>query len=157
MHYYRVKRGGTPFTPISKKNVGAFCSIKDCMKIQICNTFCGMHNRRYRVHGDPNYTNPNRRYDGKYRERHKLYQKEWRKRNWDRYKAYLANAKKRVKQATPKWVDKSVLIAFYLARPAGHHVDHIVPICGKNVCGLHVPWNLQYLPILDNLKKHNSY
>ena len=68
--------------------------------------------------------------------------------------------------ATPKWLSASDLIAikckyslatmFTTYSGVAHAVDHIVPLQGKTVCGLHVPWNLKVITALDNLKKGNK-
>jgi hypothetical protein len=62
-----------------------------------------------------------------------------------------------VARQTPKWADKKAIKEFYENRPDGHHVDHIVPLRGKLVSGLHVPTNLQYLPVKANTSKKNSF
>jgi hypothetical protein len=58
---------------------------------------------------------------------------------------------------TPKWANRSKIREIYANCPEGHHVDHIIPLRGKLVSGLHIESNLQYLPAHENMKKHNTY
>lgn len=61
-------------------------------------------------------------------------------------------------QATPPWADLEEIKNVYLeAQYFNMHVDHIIPLQGKNVCGLHVWDNLQLLPAVENIKKGNKY
>ena len=70
------------------------------------------------------------------------------------------------RQAVPAWLtdnDKENIKAVYamalrLSSCLGvkHHVDHIVPLRGESVCGLHVPWNLAAIPGAINLSKKNK-
>ena len=60
-------------------------------------------------------------------------------------------------QRTPKWADLERIRLIYLDCPEGYHVDHIIPLQGELVSGLHVPENLQYLTAGENLRKSNKY
>jgi hypothetical protein len=74
------------------------------------------------------------------------------------YKSYKATKrKKRLKRQTPLWADAEKIRQIYIDRPDGYHVDHIIPLKGELVCGLHVESNLQYLPAKENISKKNKF
>lgn len=75
----------------------------------------------------------------------------------NRYKKRSSINAKRLRQRTLPNEDKKNIAEFYSNCPSGHEVDHIVPLNGKNVSGLHTIGNLQYLPIKDNRIKSNKY
>lgn len=95
-----------------------------------------------------------------------IYKREWTRRNQDKKNA--SNGKRRaIKiQACPKWLDKDAMLlmdsTYAMARWLSltcfqsYHVDHIVPLNSKLVCGLHVPWNLQIIPAIQNMSKGNK-
>ena len=68
------------------------------------------------------------------------------------------NAKRRADRtsATPPWADLEIIKRIYDCAE-GDHVDHIIPLNGDLVSGLHVESNLQYLSPEDNLSKGNKY
>lgn len=86
----------------------------------------------------------------------------WAKENRDKLAAKAAARRALKLKATPLWVNLVEIEAFYvearrLTIETGieHHVDHIVPLKSKVVCGLHCPANLQVLPGPENLSKNN--
>jgi hypothetical protein len=103
-----------------------------------------------------------------WRETNREYVKElsrlWAKNNPSKMAAQASKRRAKLLSATPLWADFGAIqieydLADWCSKATGikYHVDHIVPLQGKNVCGLHVPNNLQVIPAMDNLKKKNKF
>jgi hypothetical protein len=90
------------------------------------------------------------------REKANAYERKWRAENWEKHYAKIEKYRDAKLERTPKWADKHVVKSFYHHCPEGYHVDHFIPLRGEQVSGLHVVWNLQYLPIQANLSKGNQ-
>jgi 5-methylcytosine-specific restriction endonuclease McrA len=86
--------------------------------------------------------------------------------NPDLYKELTNARRRRFRDATPKWLTAEhkleirlkYRLAIELSRRLGvpHAVDHIIPLQGEEVCGLHVPWNMEVITQEQNLKKSNK-
>ena len=80
--------------------------------------------------------------------------------NWARY--FYAKLKR-----TPKWLTeehhKQIKQFYELCKQKEketgqkYNVDHIIPLRGKIVSGLHVPWNLTVIPDRENFRKSNKF
>jgi hypothetical protein len=93
--------------------------------------------------------------------------KAYQKNNKAKVKVWSGERKSAVKKATPRWLTEEHWLQmnylYWLASDLSsingeqYDVDHIVPLRGKTVCGLHVPWNLQVLPSDLNRQKSNKH
>lgn len=100
-------------------------------------------------------------------EKFKILQTDWVQRNRGIKNAHTAKYRAAKLQRTPvwltsehlntiqKWYVRSNLIKIFTGE--NWHVDHQVPLQGTNVSGLHVPWNLQLLPMEENSSKRNKH
>jgi hypothetical protein len=96
---------------------------------------------------------------------HNAINRVWFANNKDKRAAYEGKRRACQLQRTPAWdPDAHLIIAKYqlaamLTKASGieHHVDHIIPLQGKKVSGLHTFANLRVIPGSDNVKKSNSF
>lgn len=90
------------------------------------------------------------------------YNKAWRNKNREYHRA-VSGTRAQTRRAaklhrTVAWADQEAIAAIYKeAKETGMSVDHIVPLQGKLVSGLHVEYNLQLLPASDNFAKCNKF
>ena len=81
----------------------------------------------------------------------------WRTNNPEIYRKIVRIQQAARRACMPKWADRAAIKSIYDNCPPGYQVDHIIPIKGKSVCGLHVEYNLQYLTASQNFKKSNHF
>jgi len=98
----------------------------------------------------------------RHREKRIAKARRWNVANKEAFAAREAGRRAAQKAATPSWVDWDAIESVYrlaseqtLATGVLHHVDHIVPLISKKVCGLHVPWNLTVMVATENQSKGN--
>jgi hypothetical protein len=110
------------------------------------------------------------KYKSEYQKNNKTKSQKYRKTYYKNHKgkvnATVAKRRSTKLNATPSWLTefhKKQIVEIYkscieITKQTGvqHHVDHIVPLKGKEVCGLHVPWNLQILTATENCSKNNK-
>lgn len=102
-----------------------------------------------------------------YQRKNRHLTRDWQEKNREKLREYqnnyydsrVRNAQysRRLRERTPSWADKKEIVEFYRHCPKGYHVDHIIPLNGKTVSGLHIRSNLQYLPAEKNLRKSNKF
>ena len=92
-----------------------------------------------------------------YRAAAKIRSRAWRKANPGHRNALAVKHKAARLKRTPLWADLAAIKDFYKNCPPGFHVDHVIPMRGLIVSGLHVLENLQYLPATENLRKNRRY
>jgi siroheme synthase (precorrin-2 oxidase/ferrochelatase) len=122
------------------------------------------HNRAWLIKNKDRHGELTRLWYEHNKDQHLVNSKVWYAANRYRKLATTTVREQRCKQATPVWVDKEEVVAMYaeaqrktLETGIQHDVDHIIPLQGKLVSGLHVQHNLQVITSAENKRKAAKY
>lgn len=129
--------------------------------------WCIACHKEYRDSRKKEIAKNGKRWISENKERAALNRHLWKKNNKELNRMYSLNRIAKKKQRTPSWfgeLDELVMKeAHHLAKLREQitgfkwDVDHIIPLCGKQVSGLHVYNNIQVIPKSMNVQKHNKY
>ena len=81
--------------------------------------------------------------------------RKWHKDNPEKSRAQKAKRRAAKLERTPEWADYEKIETIYAQSGTEDHVDHIIPLQGEIVSGLHVHTNLQVIPANENVQKGN--
>lgn len=119
--------------------------------------------RQYRQANKDKIREYNQRYNARKPEVLSNAREKWLAANPERAAENKARRKAIEKHAMPKWADRNAIENIYKQRielekvtEMQWHVDHIIPLQGKTICGLHIAENLQVLPATVNMQKSNK-
>lgn len=152
MYYFTGK-------PCSKGHVARrYTSSKSCTECHTARNFDQIRTPKARSYA--------KMYRDENKEKISLFRKKWLAKNPGKSREQSARRRAAKLQRTPNWLNDGHLFEIecinkYAAslRKIGlrYEVDHIVPLQGDDVCGMHVPWNMQVISIFENRSKGNRH
>jgi hypothetical protein len=121
-------------------------------------------NKRYSIAHKDDILSRRRVYRERNSDKIAITARQWQINNPDKANANAANYRSRKLNATPSWFEKEDVLELYMEAASrsknegvDYHVDHIVPLQSKFVCGLHCLANLEIITAIENRRKHNLY